>query len=142
MNLLITGANRGLGLALTEFGLKQGDTVFATERTESETLQKLQAKYPDKLFILQFDVTDEAAIIVAKNQLEQDEATIDCLINNAGMLNGREQSIEKLDLEDCLTAFNINTLGPARMIKHYLPLLRKGKQKLIINISSDSASLT
>lgn len=142
MNILITGANRGLGLALVEHGLKQGDTIFATERISSEVLQNWQEQYPTKLRILQFDLTDEQAIIEEKERLEQSGERIDAIINNAAILKGREQSIETLNLDDCLTSFNINTLGPARIIKHFLPLLRKGSQKTILNLSSDSASLT
>lgn len=142
MNILITGANRGLGLALVDHALNQGDTVIATERSTSDNLQKRQAEYPDNLHILQFDVTDEQAIASEKVRLVQTLNKVDVLINNAAILNGRDQSIEELSFEDSLKAFDINALGPARMIKQFLPLLRKGKEKLIINLSTDAASLT
>lgn len=142
LNLLITGANRGLGLSLTKYGLKEGYTVYATERTESDTLKKLQEEYSEKLHILKFDVTDEEAMIKEKRRLEENNVTLDIIINNVGMLTGREQSIETLDVEATLASFDINTLGPVRVIKHFLSFLKKGEGKSIVNISSDSASLT
>lgn len=142
MNILITGANRGLGFAIADYALNKGDTVIATTRQLSPELKEKQIEYPNSLHILQFDVTDEEAIIDAKEKLAQKIDAIDVIINNAAILNGRDQSIEDLNFDDCLLAFNINTLGPARIIKHFLPLLRKGERKSIINLSSESGSLT
>ena len=142
MNILITGANRGLGLALVDQALSQGNTVIATERGTSESLKELALKYPQNLHILQFDITDEDAIANEKVKLVQKLDKLDAIINNAAILNGRDQSIEELNFDDSLKAFDINTLGPARVIKYFLPLLRKGQQKSIINISSDAGSLT
>lgn len=142
MNILITGANRGLGFAIADYALNKGDTVIATTRQLSPELKEKQIEHPNSLHILQFDVTDEEAIIDAKEKLAQKIDAIDVIINNAAILNGRDQSIEDLNFDDCLLAFNINTLGPARIIKHFLPLLRKGERKSIINLSSESGSLT
>lgn len=142
MNILITGANRGLGFAIADYALNKGDTVIATTRQLSPELREKQIEHPNSLHILQFDVTDEEAIIDAKEKLAQKIDAIDVIINNAAILNGRDQSIEDLNFDDCLLAFNINTLGPARIIKHFLPLLRKGERKSIINLSSESGSLT
>lgn len=64
------------------------------------------------------------------------------IINNAAILNGRGTSIEDLDIEAIKLAFDVNTLGPARVIKHFLPLLKKGENQSIINISSEGGSLT
>jgi len=142
MNVLITRANRGLGLALVDYALKKGDTVIATVRKMSPELAEQQSKYPDALQILLLDVTDEEAIMQAQEKLAQKIDKIDVIINNAAILNGRDQMIENLSFEDCLIAFDINTLGPARIIKHFLPLLRNGQQKSIINLSSEAGSLT
>ena len=142
MNILITGANRGLGFAIADYALNKGDTVIATTRQLSPELREKQIEHPNSLHILQFDVTDEEAIIDAKEKLAQKIDAIDVIINNAAILNGRDQSIEDLNFDDCLLAFDINTLGPARIIKYFLPILRKGKQKSIINLSSEAGSLT
>src|SRR5699024_9941918 len=142
MNILITGANRGLGFAIADYALNKGDTVIATTRQLSPELREKQIEHPNSLHILQFDVTDEEAIIDAKEKLAQKIDAIDVIINNAAILNGRDQSIEDLNFDDCLLAFDINTLGHARIIKYFLPILRKGKQKSIINLSSEAGSLT
>src|SRR5690625_1946925 len=142
MNILITGANRGLGLALVDHALNQGDSVIATERSTSDNLQKRQAEYPDNLHILQFDVTDEQAIASEKVRLVQTLNKVDVLINNAAILNGRDQSIEELSFEDSLKAFDINALGPARMIKQFLPLLRKGKDRKSTRLNSSHVAIS
>src|SRR5690625_487948 len=146
MNILVTGANRGLGLSLTKVGLDYGHHIYAGVRnTGDETikqLKELQKMFPDQLNIIQLDVTLENSVIQALNCVENNTDALDCIINNAGMLNARESSIESLDIDACLAAFEINTLGPVRVIKHFLPLLRKGNRQSIINISSDAASLT
>ncbi|WP_067838241.1 SDR family oxidoreductase [Amphibacillus sediminis] len=141
-HVLITGAGRGLGLALTELALAKGAVVFATVRKMNAQISDLQQLYSDQLIILQFDVRDEAAIEQAAKKLTQKEKHLDVMINNAALLNERNKTIEELDINASLEAIDINTFGPIRMIKHFLPLLRKGTNPSIINISSDSGRLT
>lgn len=143
---MITGANRGLGLSLTKVGLDHGHMIFAATRNTDEQatmqLRELQKMYPNKLHIVQLDVTSEESVMQASQAVEAITDSLDGLINNAGMLNEREKTIEELDIEACMLAFDINTLGPVRVVKHFIPLLKKGKEQSLINISSDSASLT
>lgn len=141
-HVLITGAGRGLGLALAELALAKGAVVFATVRKMNAQISDLQQLYSDQLIILQFDVRDEAAIEQAAKKLTQKEKHLDVMINNAALLNERNKTIEELDINASLEAIDINTFGPIRMIKHFLPLLRKGTNPSIINISSDSGRLT
>lgn len=146
MNILVTGANRGLGLSLTKVGLENGHSLFAGVRSTKEEatkqLRELQKMYHEKLTIIQLDVVQEDSVNKAAHKIADITNSLDCVINNAGMLNARNHKIEELDIDDCMTAFDVNTLGPIRVIKHFLPLLAKGQQQSIINISSDSASLT
>lgn len=146
MNILVTGANRGLGLSLTKVGLDNDHQIYAGVRnTEEETIQQLkelQKMFTEQLQIIQIDVTNEDSVRRAVNEIKRTTKSIDCIINNAGILNAREMTIEELDIGACMTAFDINALGPTRIIKHFLPLLRKGNNQSIINISSDAASLT
>lgn len=143
MRILITGANRGLGLALVKTGLEKGHIVFAgvrnIDKQNTQQLEKLQNHFNGHLKVIILDVTDEESIRAAVPQMN---GKLDVIINNAGMLNERETRIEDLDLEACKLAFDINTFGPMRVTKHFLPLLRKGERQSIINISSDSASLS
>ncbi|MBM7569978.1 SDR family oxidoreductase [Aquibacillus albus] len=146
MDILITGANRGLGLCLAKVGLENGHHIYAGVRSldekTTEPLAQLQETYKEKLEIVQLDVTDENSVIAATETIKRKNASLDGIINNAGILNEREKTIEELDLEACKLAFDINTLGPIRVIKHFLPLLEKGNKQSIINVSSEAGSLT
>jgi len=143
MKILITGANRGLGLQLAKVGLEKGYDVFASVRDMSaskiQELTELKEQYNNQLEIVHLDVTSEKSVRAATSKLN---GSLDVIINNAAILNEREKNIEDLDLDACQLAFDINTLGPIRVIKHFLPLLKNGKNQSIINISSESGSLT
>ncbi|GAA0310294.1 NAD(P)-dependent dehydrogenase (short-subunit alcohol dehydrogenase family) [Gracilibacillus halotolerans] len=142
MNYLITGANRGLGYYLAEAALKQGHQVFATKRSDEGQLTQLQEKYSDQLTIVTFDVQNEEAIKQVAEQLKQENVKLDVIVNNAAILNEREKTIEELDIEKSARALDINVLGPLRVVKHFLPLIEKRDTASIVNISSDSGSLT
>ncbi|MGP4038650.1 SDR family oxidoreductase [Gracilibacillus sp. D59] len=143
MKYLITGANRGLGLHLTEEALKRGHQVFATTRKQqNDHLQELKDNYTEALTILILDVQSEEDVEEAAKKLRDNSQKLDVLINNAAILNEREKSIEDLDIELCSTAFDINVLGPMRIVKHFLPLMNKGTSSSILNISSEAASFT
>lgn len=146
MKILITGANRGLGLSLTKIGLDHGHTIFAGSRNIDEQataqLRELQKMYSEKLHIVQLDVTNEESVKQAVEEVASLTDSLDGLINNAAILNEREKTIEDLDIEACMLAFDINTLGPVRVVKHFLSLLKKGKDQSLINISSEAGSLT
>lgn len=152
MKIFITGANRGLGLAMVEVGLKKGHIVFAGVRSNlaqnTEQLQALQKQYNEQLRILHIDVSDEASIKAASEAVKSTDQYLDVVINNAAILNERDNTIEALDIQACAYAFDVNTLGPMRITKHFLPVIRAGlrngtgKNQAIINISSEAASLT
>ncbi|WP_077623310.1 SDR family oxidoreductase [Sediminibacillus massiliensis] len=146
MNILITGANRGLGLCLVKQALNSNHQVFAGVRNADEEriekLSDLKETYQDKLKIIELDVCDDDSVRLAASQLDEIQVSLDSIVNNAGILNEREKTIEELDLEACKLALDVNTLGPIRVVKYFLPLLRKGQQQSIINISSEAGSLT
>lgn len=142
MNFLITGANRGLGFYLAEAALKKGHCVYATKRSSEGELTALKEQYSDQLRIITLDVQDEATIKQAAEQMKQNQETLDVIINNAAILNEREKTIEELDIEASAVALDINVLGPMRIVKHFLPLIKKRDTASIVNISSDAGSLT
>ncbi|MFB5662386.1 SDR family NAD(P)-dependent oxidoreductase [Alteribacillus sp. HJP-4] len=146
MNYLITGGNRGLGLCLVDIVLKAGHRVFVSIRNVEEKNQELvnlQENYPETLNILHIDVKDEELVKKASAKLAGLHIKLDCIINNAGAIKGRESSITDLIIEDLETIVNVNTFGPMRVVKYFLPLLNKDSgQSSIINISSDAASLS
>lgn len=144
MNILITGAGRGLGYELATEALKRGHGVIAGVRhpdQEQIALSQLTAVYGAKLTVVKLDVTDEEGIAALAASLKEQGRTLGAIINNAAVLTARNTPIEELDLQDMLTTMDINLYGPMRVVKHLLPLLTESKLS-IINISSEAGSIT
>lgn len=143
MNLFITGANRGLGLALTTEAVKRGHMVFAGVRNplkESDQLKHLSSLFSNQVHILPIDVSDESTFQIAAETLKAENNMLHVIINNAGILDERSKTIEEIDIDKVEQTFNINLFGPMRVVKHFLPLLSKGPDATIINISSEAGS--
>jgi len=134
--ILITGANRGIGLALADKYKNEGYTVIATARkpAKSKALQKLGIR------IEKLDVTSPESI---KNMVARLANTkIDILLNNAGVGGKGAKDFQQLDIERIANTFNVNSLGPLRMTQALLPNLMKGDKKVVASISSSMGSIT
>ncbi|MEX2415901.1 MAG: SDR family oxidoreductase [Paenibacillaceae bacterium] len=145
MNLLITGANRGLGFELTAVASARGHRVLAGIRSLESSREKiieLQKRYPNQITIVPLDTSEEHSVMYAASQVNLRESHIDGIINSAAILLGREQKLEELSFEDMDSSFRTNLYGPMMVIKYFLPLLLKGSQQSIINISSESGSFS
>jgi NAD(P)-dependent dehydrogenase (short-subunit alcohol dehydrogenase family) len=138
--VLITGANRGIGLALVRQFAAQGANVIACcrEPGKADALKALAASSA-KVRIVLLEVGDEASI--ANLTRELGDQPIDIVINNAG-INGtpRPQSADALDADNWMYTMRINALCPM-LISHSLrENLKRGTQKKLVSISSDMAS--
>src|SRR4051812_20609987 len=125
MRIVITGANRGIGLELTRQCAVRGDSVIAAARkpTLASELKQLAAEYADRIFLASCDVSDDASVeAFAKNV----PSPIDALINNAGVM-GAQSAFQDLDFEDAAQVFSVNALGPLRVTQALLPQLLAGK---------------
>lgn len=133
--VLITGANRGIGLAMASSFSAAGYSVIGTaRRPEAATaLHRLAAK------VVQLDVTDPASVSALAQQL--DGAPIDILINNAGMVSQEAAEFADVDIEKLLTEYQVNALGPLRVTQALLPNVMAGKRKIVANISSMMGSM-
>jgi NAD(P)-dependent dehydrogenase (short-subunit alcohol dehydrogenase family) len=141
-DILITGANRGLGLALAESLLAGGHRVHALNRHDSPPLTRLQAKYPQLLRCYTADVTDETSVRQALEEISLHTGGLDIVLNNAAVhLDQARLPLEQVDFSVYLPAFQANSVGPLVVAKYALPLLRKGKGKLIVNFSSEAGSI-
>jgi NAD(P)-dependent dehydrogenase (short-subunit alcohol dehydrogenase family) len=138
MVLLITGAGRGLGLEMTKQALERGHDVIAGCRRESAALEELKAGYGAALLAPRLDVTSADSVMRAVAETVGFRQSIDCLINNAGVLHGREDRIETLDINAIRLCMETNVYGAIRVIQAFLPFIRGGGK--IINMSSKSAS--
>lgn len=124
-NVVITGAGRGIGLALTREFLKAGDRVLATfrDRAAAEELFALQKSTNNRLMTAALDVADDGSLGPLREALAVFGA-VDILVNNAGVIGGKANSLQELDLARLEHVFQVNTLGPIRVTRTVLPHLR------------------
>jgi len=116
-NVLITGANRGIGLALATQYANQGDKVFAVCRKASGALNH------DNITVLSsIDVTDETAAQQVIQKLGETE--LDIVINNAGIL--RRETVEDAPTESVVEQFMVNSVAPLQLTRGLLAHLRGG----------------
>jgi NAD(P)-dependent dehydrogenase (short-subunit alcohol dehydrogenase family) len=138
--ILITGANRGIGLALTVELLKGGHKVLAGARKPAKApeLEKLRGEYGQSLEVLELDVTSDASVEAAAAKA----GPLDVLVNNAAVFPEEgDESIFEMKLEHFRAAFETNVLGVIRVTRAFVPLLEKGSQPRIVNISSGAGSV-
>ena len=122
--IVITGANRGIGLALAQQLSARGDKVVAACRTSSAELDAAGAEVIEGV-----DVTDDAAVARLAETLGG--RNIDILINNAGVLT--REGLDDLDWDAMRAQFEINTLGPLRVTKALLSCMSSGAKVAIIS---------
>ncbi|NLP35965.1 MAG: SDR family oxidoreductase [Clostridiales bacterium] len=141
--ILVTGASRGLGFNITRKYLENGETVFAGARDiTSEKLQALKENYPDTLIPITLDVTDTASVNAAAKSIGSYTEHLDVIINNAAIHSPTSfEILERADIDDCMATYDVNSLGPLRVVKACLSLIRNGDGAKIINISSESGSI-
>ena len=142
-NILITGASRGIGLALTKKFLKNNFTVYTLTTSIRDELKSLSGIYQGKLFNYICDVTKENIIIEVFNEISKKIEFLDIIVNNAAIhLEDRNKDIDEMDFEQIKRTYDVNSLGPLRIIKHFISLLKKGSLKKIVNISSEAGSIS
>ncbi|MBN1122756.1 MAG: SDR family oxidoreductase [Anaerolineae bacterium] len=140
--ILITGANRGIGLEFTRQYLERGDRIFAACRNPDAAaeLHALADAYPDRLSIIQMEVTDDASIVAAADAVRRETKALDLLINNAGIISHGER-IDNLSRETLMRLFDVNAVSPMIVTQHFINLVAKGRSPKIINITSGAGSL-
>jgi len=143
MIYVVTGTSRGIGLELVTQLLARGDHVVATARKpdESTGLQELAKTHKDSLKTVQMDIQDAESIKAAAKIIgDKYPNGVDVLINDAGINSPFQRACEQ-SIEDVINVHRVNVLGPLMVTQAMLPLIRKGKRKLIINTSSADGSI-
>lgn len=133
--VLITGANRGIGLALAQNFSQIGYSVIGTARKPEKATELIETGAR----VQKLDVTDQASVDGLAKDLEGIE--IDILINNAGTVGAGIRDTALLDVDDMMWQLDVNTLGPVRIMKALLSNVQSSKRKLVINISSMMGSI-
>lgn len=139
--ILITGANRGLGLEFCRQYAKDGWRVIATCRKPSvaEELMALAQQYPN-LQIETVDVADFSQVDALNARLA--EECIDVLLNNAGVYPDKaEQGLGHLDYQAWSKGFLINSIAPIKLAEAFLPQIQRSQKKLIVSVSSLMGSM-
>lgn len=141
-NILITGANKGIGLEIARQLLKKGAHVIISGRDENKLTEAMQQlkKEADEVEMLVMDVSTFDSVQAAAHTLTQRNLLLDVIINNAAILLKEDQSLLNHDDEILKTTINTNCYGPIRVIHAFLPLMRSPGR--IINLSSEGGSMS
>jgi len=133
---VVTGSSSGIGLETAIHLAKNGFKTYATMRNtnKSDTIKQRSQSENLPIEILQLDVTDDASVKNAINNIVEKEGQIDVLVNNAGYaILG---AVEDLSSEEIKDQFDTNVFGVYRTTQAVLPTMRKQKNGRIITISS------
>jgi NAD(P)-dependent dehydrogenase (short-subunit alcohol dehydrogenase family) len=140
-SVLVTGANRGLGLEFVRQYAQAGWKTYAGCRSpkSAKELKALQDQHADLITVLELDVTDAASVRTAAEKLRDEP--IDLLLNNAGVGSPPAQKIGNLDYAAWSRVLDANVLGPARMIEAFVENVAKGRDKRIVTVTSRMGSI-
>jgi NAD(P)-dependent dehydrogenase (short-subunit alcohol dehydrogenase family) len=142
--VFVTGADRGLGFALCAELLKQDWHVFAGQyMPEWPDLATLLSQYPQALQIVPLDVSSMESVQTAAQTVSALTDHVDAMINNAGIFSptaGRSIR-EPQDHAEMQRLYNVNTLGPLRVVQVFLSLTDRGSLKRLCFISSEAGSI-
>jgi NAD(P)-dependent dehydrogenase (short-subunit alcohol dehydrogenase family) len=141
--VLVTGANRGLGLDFVRQYLEAGATVFAGCRVpaDAEALRQLASDHADRLIIQSLDVRDGTSIDAVVDAVRSHgDGHLDVLINNAGTSPCGEE-FSNIRAEDMLEVLRVNTVAPLIVAQRCHDLLAGSTHPRIVNISSSMGAL-
>lgn len=136
-NILITGANRGLGLAFAQQYARDGWRVYATCRAP-DAATDLAALAGPSFSIHALDVASQVSIDALRVELA--DVSLDVLLNNAGFLGPGPHGLNETNDDEWIQEFRVNTLAPLRMAEAFMCNVVASERKQILNISSILAS--
>jgi NAD(P)-dependent dehydrogenase (short-subunit alcohol dehydrogenase family) len=143
LNILVTGANKGIGLEVCRQLAVAGHHVILSARSAERGEAAAAVLKNEKLNVefLQLDTADESSIAAAVKELGQRIKALHVLINNAAILQTWLGSIVDTTASELRETFNTNVVGPILVTQALLPLLEAGKPARIINVSSQLGSV-
>lgn len=145
MNILITGANRGLGLSLAREAVKRGHKALCCCRKPSEELEALRREAPRQVWVYPMDVASTERVREAAERIRSDFQALDVIINNAAVLLETKyftgDPVTDLPLADLEDTLNVNVLGPIRVLHELMPLCYQSAGPQVLNITSEGARL-
>lgn len=135
--ILITGGASGIGLELAKQLGALGNTILITGRDPSK-LERAKKQLP-KIHTFQSDVSDAKAIGALFEKVTTEFPAVNVLINNAGIMHTINLHLDEGNLEGITREIETNLMGPIRMVKKFLPHLKKQPVAAIVNVSSGLA---
>jgi NAD(P)-dependent dehydrogenase (short-subunit alcohol dehydrogenase family) len=141
--ILITGANKGIGLEASRQLARLGHHVILSARSAERGEKAVNELAAEKLRVefLLLDTSDEQSILRAARELKERITALHVLINNAAILDTWEGSVLDAKAADLRNTFATNVIGPVLLTQALLPLLEAGKPARVINVSSRLGSL-
>ena len=141
--ILVTGANKGIGLEICRQLTRLGHHVILSSRSEQRGHEAVAALARENLKVdfLLLDTSDETSIQTAATELKKRLKALHVLINNAAILDIWLGSILDAKASDIRDTFTTNVLGPILLTQALLPLLEAGKPSRVINVSSQLGSV-
>jgi len=133
---VVTGSSSGLGYEISLMLARNGFLTYATMRNlnKSENIKSVASKENLPIRINQLDVTDDVSVKDAVQAILSETGRIDVLVNNAGyVLSG---AFEDLAMDEIKTQYDTNVFGLIRTTQTVLPIMRRQKSGIIVNISS------
>ncbi|HEU4427711.1 MAG TPA: SDR family oxidoreductase [Myxococcota bacterium] len=135
--IVITGANRGIGLALAAELARAGKRVIGACRAPARAREL--AALEGEVDVRELDVVDEPSVVRFAASLADD--AVDVLVCNAGVGGGSHQALTDMDYRAWRETFEVNTIAPFRLATALLPNLRRSPRPRIVALSSQMASL-
>lgn len=139
-NVLVTGASRGLGAALSRELLGRGHRIVLTARNAAELAQaaeSLRAQHGERVGWIAADLSDPAAAQALVAQVEHRYGALDALINNAGI--GAWKPLVDWTPQEVIACVNLNLIAPMLLSQAVLPGMVARRRGIIVNIASDLA---
>jgi NAD(P)-dependent dehydrogenase (short-subunit alcohol dehydrogenase family) len=140
---LVTGANKGIGLAIAKGLCQAGFFVWVGARDRSRGEQAVADLRDAGLDVdlLELDVADQASVHRAAETLAAQIGALDILVNNAGIAVDMTKAPSEVRMEDMKAVYEVNVFGPVRVTQAFLPLLKAADQARIVMMSSGVGSL-
>jgi len=143
--VLVTGANRGLGLEWVRQLVGSVDRLFATCRRpdDADALRELANRHPDTIAVFALDVADPDTIDDAVVRVRREVDALDVLVNNAGISGGGSgDRFETVDAETMTEVYRVNAVGPHLVTRAFAPLLREANEgATVVNVTSQLGSI-
>ncbi len=133
--VIVTGASSGIGLATAKLLSGSGAKVALAARSRDK-LRALSKELPDS-FVIPTDMTKVSEVRRMVSKVREHFGRIDILVNDAGQ--GYDASVEKIRLKTFRHIFNLDVVGPLVAMQKVIPIMRKQKAGMIVNISSGTA---